>query len=250
MPASRRPAPPRMPPMRPSFPPLLHPEQAAPGTVFAKAVSRAAMGTDAGLLIWSERFDALEAALVLAPEVSLDRAVGVVMAAGCGMADALGAIAPPEVALHHVWPGGFRVNGAPCGSLRAAASTADPSAEPDWLVVGVTMPYMLENTDDPGFEAHRTALCEEGCAEVTPGRLLESWSRHCLVWINRWLDEGMAPVHAAWRDRAWGLGEPLPEGDPHGPGVAMGLDELGGLLVKQADGTTRLHPLTAFLDRS
>ena len=82
----------------------------------------------------------------------------------------------------------------------------------------------------------------EGCIDVTPLKLLESWSRHTLVWINRWLDDGFQPLHAAWRERAWGMGEPLPEG-----GLFMGIDEQGGMLVKAAK-TTELRPLTAVLE--
>ena len=97
---------------------------------------------------------------------------------------------------------------------------------------------------DGGENPDRTCLFHEGCADVTPLRLLESWSRHTLVWINRWLDDGLAPLHAAWRERAWEMGEPLPDGS----GTFMGLDEDGGMLVK-TDQTTSIRPLTDILDQ-
>ena len=71
---------------------------------------------------------------------------------------------------------------------------------------------------------------------------MESWSRHTLVWINRWLDDGFQPLHAAWRDRAWEMGEDLPGG-----GAFMGLDELGGMLVKTSR-STEIRPLTTLLE--
>ena len=80
---------------------------------------------------------------------------------------------------------------------------------------------------------------------MTPLRLLESWSRHTLVWINRWLDDGFQPLHTAWRERAWGMGEDLVDGS----GTFMGLDELGGMLVKTSK-TTKLRPLTSMLETS
>ena len=228
----------------PTFPPLLTGEEAPAGAdPFDKAVAAALTGCDAGLLVWSRRADALSAAVVLAPECPLEQAIGISFAVSVGLVDALGALAPPEVAVHHVWPGAFKVNGADCGALRAAASTSDPSVEPDWLVIGIEMPFLP--TGEGGEDPTRTCLFNEGCAEVTPQQLLESWSRHMLVWINRWLDEGLAPLHAAWRERAWEMGEALPDGS----GTFMGLDELGGMLVKSEDGTIG-RPLTDLLERS
>ena len=228
----------------PTFPPLLTGEEVTPDAdPFDKAVAAALTGCDAGLLVWARRLDALSAAVVLAPECPLEQAVGISFAVSAGMVDALGALAPPEVAVHHVWPGAFKVNGADCGVLRGAASTSDPAEEPDWLVIGVEMPFLPNG--EGGEDPTRTCLFNEGCADVTPQQLLESWSRHMLVWINRWLDEGLAPLHAAWRERAWEMGEALPDGS----GVFMGLDELGGMLVKADQGTV-VRPLTELLERA
>lgn len=227
----------------PTFPPLLSGDEAAPGTdPLDKAVAAALTGCDAGLLVWSRRADVLSAAIVLTPECPLEQAMGISFAVSIGLVDALGALAPPEVAVHHVWPGAFKVNGADCGTLRAVASTSDPEVEPDWLVIALEMPFLP--TGEGGEDPNRTCLFNEGCAEITPQQLLESWSRHMLVWINRWLDEGLPPLHAAWRERAWEMGEPLSDGS----GTFMGLDEIGGMLVKSED-TTTVRPLTDLLER-
>lgn len=226
----------------PQFPPLLSGEPVAKGVdPFAKAVARAALGADPGLVVWSEETSTLRAAMVLAPEVPLEQAAPAAFALALGLGDALGALAPPEVAVHFDWPSGLRVNGARCGRLRAAASTDDPAAEPDWMVVGIEIPLTPPRARDPGADPERTWLAEEGCAEITASRLLEAWSRHSLVWINTWTERGFQPLHESWRGRAWGLGEPLTEG-----GVFMGLDEYGGQLVKSASGTA-LRPLHAHL---
>jgi len=230
----------------PSFPPLFKGEEAPPGArAFDKAVAAALVGCDPGLIVWAPREDAVETALVLAPERSLAEAISVLFAPAIGFVDALGALGPPELAVHHVWPGRFRVNGAFCGRLRAAASTRDADVEPEWLVVGLDVPYLPGAGAEGGEDPTRTCLLLEGCADVTPLRLLESWSRHTLVWIHRWLDDGLAPLHAAWRERAWALGEPLEDGS----GVFMGLDERGGMLVKTPK-TTVVRPLTEILERS
>lgn len=228
----------------PVFPPLLRGEEAPPGQdPMVKAAAQAALGTDPGLISWRIDSGELRAALVLAPETRLAEAMQATFAVALGFGDALGALAPPEVAVHYDWPAGFRVNGAECGRMRAIASTADAEAVPDWLVIGIEVPFLPPREDDPGLTPTATCLMEEGCAEITPVQLLESWSRHTLVWINKLLEEGFEPLHAAWRERAWEMGEPLPGGD----GIFMGLDELGGRLVKDATGT-RIEPLTAMLE--
>ncbi|HUF86169.1 MAG TPA: biotin/lipoate--protein ligase family protein [Thermohalobaculum sp.] len=229
--------------MTPTFPPLMRGDETPPGMdPFAKAVAQAALGADPGLVTWSCDEAVMRAALVLAPEVPLARAMAASFAVALGLGDAIGALAPPEVAVHYVWPRIVKVNGGDCGQLRAAASTADPAAEPDWLVVGVHVDYLLSDRDEPGRAPEQTCLVEEGCIEVRPYRLLESWSRHTLVWINRWLDDGFPPLHDAWRARAWRMGEALPGG-----GLFVGLDELGGMLVRKGQ-TTQIRPLTSMLE--
>lgn len=227
----------------PVFPPLLRGEEAPRGQdPFARAVALASFGTDAGRLVWARDGTRLSAAVVLSPEERLEQALTVVIAVALALGDALGALAPPEVAVHHVWPDGFKVNGADCGRLRAAAATDDPDAVPHWLIVGVEIPCLPPPEGEPGDRPDETALVLEGCVEVTPVRLLESWSRYMLVWINRREEDGMAPLHAAWCERAWGLGEDL-----QGGGAFVGLDEHGGQLVKTAGGV-ELRPLMMLLD--
>lgn len=235
-----------MPEEDPTFPPLLKGEEvSAAQDPFAKAVAAAALGTDAGLVTWARDPSAMRTAVVLAPEAPLGEAMSVAIAVALGLGDALGALAPPEVAVHYIWPDGFKVNGADCGTLRAAAATADPKAVPDWLVFGLDIPYLTPTEEvEPGQRPSQTCLAEEGCIEVTPLRLIDSWSRHMLHWINRWQDDGMAPLHEAWRGRAWAMGEELPGG-----GTFMGLDEWGGQLVKTEAGT-ELRPLTEMLEAS
>ncbi|GMG84227.1 hypothetical protein LNKW23_34420 [Paralimibaculum aggregatum] len=226
----------------PSFPPLLTGEETRPGQdPFAKAVARAAVGADPGLVVWADDPATARAAMVLAPEVSLAEAAGGAVALMLGLGDALGALAPPEVGVQIEWPATIRVNGARCGRIRAAASTADPAAEPDWMVVGFELDLIPPPDAVPGADPDRTWAHEEGCGEIAARALVESWSRHSLVWINTWTDRGFRPLHESWRGRLWRLGEALPEG-----GTFLGLDEAGGQLVKSGGGTV-LRPLHSHL---
>ena len=217
---------------------------------FVKACTEATLGCDAGLVLYNLHPDRLEAAIVLAPETALDAAMAAFCAVGVGLQNALGALAPPEVAVHLDWSGGILVNGARCGRLRVEASTDDPAAFPDWLVIGVTLPLIPPSQDAPGDTPDQTALFVEGCADVDPVELLEAWARHTLVWLTQLDDEkGRATLHREWRGLAWNMGEDvaLPTGET---GTFLGIDENFGMLLRGADGQTQLVPLSARLKRN
>lgn len=231
-----------------SFPPLMRGEPTPPGVHPMVAAARvAAAGCEPGLIVHTDGGPVLSAALVLAPEAPLGDAMAMSFAAALGLSDALGALGPPETAIHLEWPARFRLNGASCGGVRAAAAHDDPAAEPDWLVVGFDLPLTAEA--EPGADPGRTTLFEEGCADIDPYRLLESWSRHCLIWINAWLDDGMARLHRDWVGRAHGLGEEVDFAlsDAAIKGRFLGIDERGGMLLREGD-ATRLIPLTEMLE--
>ena len=230
----------------PSFPPLFE-GLAVEGQIdpFDKACVEAALGCDAGLVVYNLAADALMVAIVFAPEVPLADAMVMLPVCGVGFQNALGALAPPEVAVHLDWDGGLRINGASCGRMQVAASTTTPEKQPDWLVVGLTLPLWPES-DNPGEFPDRTTLYAEGCADVEPGALLEAYVKHTLVGINTWLDEGVAPLHKNWRGLAHGIGEDI---EMNGlSGTFLGVDEQFGMLLRDAD-TTHLIPLTHLLER-
>ena len=232
----------------PTFPPLLT-GLAVTGQIdpFEKAISLASLGCDAGTIVYNISNDYLRAAFVFAPEVTLEKACAMMIACGLGFSNALGALAPPEIAVHLEWHGGILVNAASCGGLKIAASHNDPTVVPDWLVVGLTVPLFPTN-DEGGYTPNQTTLFQEGCVEVEPLRLLESWSRHTLVWINRWSDEGAAPLHAEWRSKAHGMGKNIKTTlqDVDITGVYMGIDEDFGMLIRTTE-VTKIKPLSDLL---
>ncbi len=229
----------------PTFPPLMS-AQAVTGNIdpFEKACAMAALGCDAGLIVHNVTANRLMAAMVMAPEVALEDAMAMLPTCGVGFQNALGALAPPEVAVHLEWAGGIRINGASCGGLRLAAGGNDPATEPGWLVVGLDLPLM-QVTERPGDTPDQTALYDEGCADVDPVGLLESWARHTLVWITRWETDGAPPLHAEWRGLAHGIGEDVTQNGISGSW--LGVDERFGMLIRDGD-TTHLIPLSSILE--
>ncbi|CUJ92611.1 hypothetical protein RUE5091_01239 [Ruegeria denitrificans] len=227
---------------QPVFPPLLTGHTVQGGDdPFDRAQAMAALGCDAGTVVYNIQADRLRVAIVFAPEVPLQDAMAMLPLCAVGFQNALGALAPPEVAVHLGWDGLICVNGAKCGMFRTAASSRDPEPEPDWLVVSWEL-ALLQTVDDPGKTPDVTALYDEGCADVSAVQLVESWSRHMLTWLNRWQEDGNAPLHGEWLGLLRGVGEPYGEA-----GVFLGTDERFGMLIRNGS-ETQLRPLTELLE--
>jgi biotin-(acetyl-CoA carboxylase) ligase len=228
----------------PMFPPLMQGINAAGADPFEAACSEAAQGCDAGTILYDVTPERLSAAIVLAPEVVLADAAAMLPLTGVALQNALGALGPSELAAHLCWDGPIRVNGAVCGGLRAATDTKETIKEPGWLVTGFELVFARPNVAG-GDTPDETDLMSEGCGDLTPTDLLESWSRHLLNWISRWEDEGMWPLHTEWSGLAHGMGQ---DGTFLGKtGHFLGLDEKLGLLLR-TDGQTMLLPVTDLLE--
>lgn len=214
----------------PQFPPLLAGEVVRNDTdPFDKAVSKAIAGVDSGTIFYSEAADTLRAALVLAPETPLEEAVQAVYVAQIGLAESLGALAPPEVPVHFQWPDRIKINGAVCGGVRFAADVSDPEVHPSWLVIGIDVPF-IPASDEPGENPHESCLHEEGCGDIAPMVLLESWSKHTLLWLTHYMDSGFERVHNDWRARCDTLGKMIEQPKA---GIFVGLDEKGRMLLRE-----------------
>ena len=227
-----------------AFPPLMTGE-AVSGDPFEQACLRAIQGCDAGLICHRLTANRFEAAIVFAPEVALEEAMVMLPICGLGFQNALGALAPPEVAVHLEWDGPIRINGARCGGFRASASTSDPAQIPDWLAIGLALPLWPEDdSTSPGEAPDETTLYAEGCVDVAAPALLEAYARHTLSWITQWEDRGAEVVHNEWRGLAQGIGEDISLGGQSG--TFLGVDERFGLLLR-TDDTTTLVPLSSQL---
>ncbi|MHA6344627.1 biotin/lipoate--protein ligase family protein [Roseivivax sp. CAU 1761] len=227
----------------PVFPPLLE-GRAVPGDPFAAAIAAAQAGAEPGLVLYRAPCDDLEAALVLAPEVALAEAAQMLPLAGVALQNALGALAPPEVPVDLGWEGGVWVNDGRAGTLRAAAPSRAPDAVPDWLVIGLSLRF-VPPAGEGGATPDITALHAEGCGDLAPLDLLESWSRHFLVWLHGWEETGAAALHRDLSALLRGRGGCLTALGVTGRHV--GLDERLGLLLKTGE-ETRLLPLTDLLE--
>ena len=236
---------------RPVFPPLLKGLAAGPANPVPIAIAQAERGVEAGLLVWSQTEERLRAALVLAPDTPLEQAMAGLVACAVGMQNALGVLAPPETALHIDWTGDLLLNGAHVGGLRAIAPDTQPQDVPLWMVVTLDLTVSLPDSLEPGQTPDWTALDQEGCGDVEPIALLESWARHSLLWLNEVEEpQGRAKLYREWKGLVWKLGQDVTVRLPKAvlSGTFLGVDENFGMILKTG-AKTELVPLTRLLER-
>jgi biotin-(acetyl-CoA carboxylase) ligase len=217
---------------RPMLPPLFRALAVTPeGDPFERALRMAAEDAEAGTVLWSTAVDRCRAAVVLAPEYPLEDSLPIVLVAMLGLGDALGALLPPVVALTFGWPDRIEVNGGVVGGVRlASARTERPSDIPDWIVVGYGLASQRPQAGAPGERPGHTTFADQGC-EVACIDLVEHFGRHFLGWINRWQEDGVAPVRQAWLSRASGLSSSIEvsAGAHKKQGIFTGLTDTGSI---------------------
>ncbi|MEM8797385.1 MAG: biotin/lipoate--protein ligase family protein, partial [Pseudomonadota bacterium] len=184
--------------MAPLFPPLITGHRLKTGqSPLRKAAAGARKGKfGAGDLLWVEANDTLEYAIILEPTVSRKKALDMVFTMMVALGDAIGALAPPEVAVTYTWPNRIRANGADIGRVEAILSDEDDAdGAPRFLVVSPIIAVRPQSDDlDPGLDKDRTTLWDEGCGELTVVDLIDSSARHFMTWLNTWEEDGFTPV--------------------------------------------------------
>jgi BirA family biotin operon repressor/biotin-[acetyl-CoA-carboxylase] ligase len=222
----------------PQFPPLLQGHAVkAPVKPFAHACRLARAGElGAGDVVWSRNTARAELALVLEPEVALERALQMAPLLMVALGDCLGSLCPPKVAVQYRWPRGILLNGAIAGEVRLAAPRVPAFEIPAWLVVGAELDIAAPRGDRQDWS--KTSLGEEAGPDITRTDILQSLSAHVLTWLNTWQEEGFRPVHDQWLFRAEGREEPIAVAHAGQTieGHVLGLDESANLLLKTAGG--------------
>jgi biotin-(acetyl-CoA carboxylase) ligase len=225
----------------PQFPPLLKGHAVrAPRKPFAEACRLVqARKLGAGDVVWSRNTGRAEFAVVLEPEVALERALQMGPLLMVALGDCLGSLCPPKVAIQYRWPRGILLNGAMAGEVRIAAARVPAVEIPAWLVVGAELDIAAPREDRQ--EWSKTSLSEEAGSEITRTDILHSLAAHFLTRLHTWQDEGFRPVHDEWLFRAEGREAPIAvaHGGERVEGQILGLDESANLLLRTAAGKVR-----------
>jgi hypothetical protein len=149
----------------------------------------------AGTLVWARRFDIVEFAVVMEPEEPLAAARRSLYMAQCALHDTLAVHAPPEKLIEFAWPDAILVDGGLVAGVRIGwPKDADEKAPPQWLVFGAMVRTAIMGAGEPGTRPDSAALDEEGFEELGPGRIIETFARHLMVWVDVLQQDGFRPV--------------------------------------------------------
>lgn len=233
----------------PKLPPMLTGHALrAPDRPLAWAAQGAAAGRlGAADFVWSRDTSVVRFAIVLEPPCSLMQSFQMAALIEVALAEALGAVCPPQVAIGFRWPGEILINGARAGCVQFIAPAvsgvrSDFVAVPPWIVVGAEIVLRRDNRlPEPGHDLETTALWEEGGGEVTRTALIEAVAPRILAWIHTWQEGGFRPIAEQWLFWAEGRkGAPVTIGGE--VGHVLGRDDDGGLMFRPLSGQVRMVP--------
>ncbi|MEI8144596.1 MAG: biotin/lipoate--protein ligase family protein [Alphaproteobacteria bacterium] len=215
------------------------------GDAFAHAC-RVADAEGAGSLVWVQRFDVAEFAVILEPDAPLSQARRVLFMGMAALADAVASLCPPERAVTIAFPDTLLFDGGLVGGGRLGwpKKTTD-SERPDWLVFGAVVRVAFSNQVEPGATPMVTALDEEGFMGGGPAIIIEAFARYFMRAVDQWQISGFGSVEKDYIGR---LNKDRP-GDQHS------LDDAGNLIIRPAIGEPRQLSLieglkaVAWLDR-
>lgn len=223
------------------------------GSTMDEARRLAEAGDEDGTLVWAREQTAgrgrlgrgwasprgnLYLSLLLRPECAPAQAAQLGFVAALALGEAIGSISPP-VDVTYKWPNDVLLHGRKvAGILLESRST--PEGALDWLVLGLGANVASHPKDTP-YPA--TSLRFEGVPrDVDEIDLLEAFARYFVNWASRWLEDGFAPVRAAWLRHAERLGEEIEVRLPNQTltGTFRDLDGEGHLLLGQPEGVRRI----------
>jgi BirA family biotin operon repressor/biotin-[acetyl-CoA-carboxylase] ligase len=138
------------------------------------------------------------------------------------------------------WPNDLLLDGAKLSGI--LLERAD-----DAVVIGIGVNLAHHPTDT---ERLATSLAAHG-AKPDPADFIETLASAFARWLGIWRVEGLGPIRARWLERAHVPGTALTARLPDGSaidGLFAGLDGEGALILRLADGATRvIHAADVFL---
>lgn len=225
------------------------------GSAVDQAVRLACGEAEEGTLVWAtssadvDRYGIedeprpgnLYCALVLRPDEPVRVAAQLGIVAGISLGHAIAELVSPMTELHFDWPSHILLNHGRAAGISLTA--AESHGVPEWVVLGIAV-NLQPAADVPHLK--RASVCQEGSAEIAAGDLLQQFSRHLLTWLDRWANEGFAPVRRAWLSRAWGLNQAFhrsESGEFNARVIDMDTD--GGLVLESPGAERRTLGLAA-----
>ena len=181
----------------------------------------------------------LYASLILRPQCPLDQAAQLSFVAALAVGDTLTSTTQKQLdALSYKWPNDVLLRGRKIAGILLDSELGGGEV-PEFVVVGVGI-NLLSSPRNTEFPA--TSIAEEDLGTVSPAAALEGFARHLQAWVERWREEGFAPIRAAWRAHAMALGEPIRVRLEHATlhGRLIDIDQHGALLLESVGELRRI----------
>lgn len=175
----------------------------------AEAERLAARGAEEGTLVWARKQtegtgrrgrywisgeNNLHCSIILRPEEPFETCCQLSLLASVCACQAITMVGEPLEELRLGWPNDVLLNrGKVAGIHLSGALNAEDRV--DWMVLSLNV-NTFDHPPSLGFSV--SSLRGEGFEVYDRVVLLESFARELLTWLNRWADEGLAPVVKAW----------------------------------------------------
>lgn len=113
--------------------------------------------------------------------------------------------------------------------------------EQDAVVAGIGV-NLAHHPDFPDRPA--TSLAALGVGDIQPQAFASDLAESFQRWLQRWRGEGLTPIRSRWLEHAHAIGAALSVrlDDDKLEGLFDGLDEMGALRLRLADGMVRVIP--------
>lgn len=188
---------------------------------------------------WETGNGNLAATLLTTTDRAPAEAANLSFVAALAVAD-LAASVVPETLVRLKWPNDVLVDGRKVSGILIESGSLP--FERLWLAIGIGVNLA---TPPEAPERPATALADhlrpDLAASPDPAAALEALAASLAEWARRWEAYGFAPIRQAWRERAFGLGQPCTArlAIETFEGVAEDLDDTGALVLRRSDGTRR-----------
>lgn len=187
--------------------------------------------------VWVSEEGNLFVSVLLKPPVPRERLPELSFVSALAVLETLRPIVGESQALRLKWPNDILLNDRKVGGVLLESFQGADGAM--WAIVGLGV-NIEHHPDQVMFPA--TCLKESGVQIVSAKIVLSRFIHHFIQYYDIWMEEGFAPVRAAWRQHGWRLGEEVQVscGEEKVTGRFEDIDEQGRLRLMLPDGARRI----------